>query len=317
MSTLKRLRRSLGLPGGGGGGGGGGKGGDKASTGKKGGPGAGKTGGGGGGDGGEGGAGGGSGGGGVSNGAGDGEAEAATVAGEESIQASLRLLSVSAALTARVGELEGGLLSALRELRGALGAALPPAAKPGAPPSELPQPAAVEALTPVGPAIYCSPRHELPSTSINEGLKCLPGVDDAARNNCLGRHTIPFNSRYEGSQYMSKVVDVASNICQALTPGAGRFGRESGAGSQASDAPGPGRGGPAVQPAAARRAPRRRLRGGSARLRARRAAVARAGRPDGDGAALGVVRRGGGDGLQAAHLQRIPPGVHGGGAVEN
>jgi hypothetical protein len=170
MSTLKRLRRSLGLPGGGGGGGsgdkGGGGGGAKGAGGGggggKGGGGGGGGGSGGGGKGGEGGGGGGGEGGGGEGGGGEGEGQdgeggGAAATGEESIHASLRLLSVSAALSAHVSHLEGGLLTALRELRAGLGPALPPAAKPGAPPAELPQPATAEALTPALAALAANP----------------------------------------------------------------------------------------------------------------------------------------------------------------
>ena len=135
MSTLKRLRRSLGLPGSGGvdkthgvkGRG------DKTidTSGEAGAAGRGRG--------------------------NEGESGEAASSGEENIQASLRLLSVSAALSAHVSHLEGGLLNALRELRTALGAALPPAAKPGAPPAELPQPATAEALTPALAALAANP----------------------------------------------------------------------------------------------------------------------------------------------------------------
>jgi hypothetical protein len=123
MSTLKRLRRSLGLPGGVGSGGS--KSAKIASDGSVGGD--------------------------------HGESDGAAGTGEESIQASLRLLSVSAALSAHVNHLERGLLAALRELRAALSAALPPAAKPGQPPAALPQPATAEALTPALAALAANP----------------------------------------------------------------------------------------------------------------------------------------------------------------
>ena len=73
-----------------------------------------------------------------------GEGSNGRVAGEESIQSALQLTAVAHALTARVKDLERSLIASLKELRGALLPALP---EPG-PASEMPQPAAAEALTP-------------------------------------------------------------------------------------------------------------------------------------------------------------------------
>ena len=75
------------------------------------------------------------------------------VAGEESIQSALQLTAVAHALTVRVKDLERGLIASLRELRGALLPALP---EPG-PASEMPQPAAAEALTPALAAVHANP----------------------------------------------------------------------------------------------------------------------------------------------------------------
>ena len=57
------------------------------------------------------------------------------------------------ALTARVKDLERSLIASLKELRGALLPALP---EPG-PASEMPQPAAAEALTPALAAVHANP----------------------------------------------------------------------------------------------------------------------------------------------------------------
>lgn len=74
-------------------------------------------------------------------------------AGEESIQSALQLTAVAHALTARVKDLERSLIASLKELRGALLPALP---EPG-PASEMPQPAAADALTPALAAVHANP----------------------------------------------------------------------------------------------------------------------------------------------------------------
>jgi len=82
-----------------------------------------------------------------------GEGSDGRVAGEESIQSALQLTAVAHALTARVKDLEQSLIASLKELRGALLPALP---EPG-PASEMPQPAAAEALTPALAAVHANP----------------------------------------------------------------------------------------------------------------------------------------------------------------
>ncbi len=82
-----------------------------------------------------------------------GEGSNGRVAGEESIQSALQLTAVAHALTARVKDLERSLIASLKELRGALLPALP---EPG-PASEMPQPAAAEALTPALAAVHANP----------------------------------------------------------------------------------------------------------------------------------------------------------------
>ena len=82
-----------------------------------------------------------------------GEGSGGRVAGEESIQSALQLTAVAHALTARVKDLERSLIASLKELRGALLPALP---EPG-PASEMPQPAAAEALTPALAAVHANP----------------------------------------------------------------------------------------------------------------------------------------------------------------
>ena len=84
---------------------------------------------------------------------GDAEGSDGRVAGEESIQSALQLTAVAHALTARVKDLERSLIASLKELRGALLPALP---EPG-PASEMPQPAAAEALTPALAAVHANP----------------------------------------------------------------------------------------------------------------------------------------------------------------
>ena len=104
------------------------------------------------------------------------EVSGTSPAGEESIQAALRLVSVAAALTSACETLERGFVRALRELRDALDPALPRAARPDdVNPAPLPEPASVEALTPALAAVHADQTARGDSERSSTARRVTPG----------------------------------------------------------------------------------------------------------------------------------------------